>query len=120
MSLTDIWIDRRCGVCDATWTGLYTDDPEWCWWCERRDQRIRDDQRRILLWPEQPERGPRYDQLDDIGKAVWDRTRGQTTGHGSIVAWTGRLARAVETELITEHEARAAIRRVTHHAGTNL
>jgi hypothetical protein len=56
---------------------------------------------------------PRYDALDDAGKAVWDRTRGQSRGADSIAAWVGRLERAVETELITEHEARRAIERVT-------
>jgi hypothetical protein len=113
VSLDEVWVDRQCAVCKATWTGLYVDDAEWCWWCERRDERQLADQRRMLLWPEMPERGPRYDALDAVGQAVWDRTRGQTRGDGSMVMWAGRLRRAVEAGWIEEREADAAMRRVT-------
>ena len=89
--MTEIWLDRRCATCGATWEGLYSDDPEWCWWCERRDEQLVADQRRMLLWPDVPERGPRYDELDEVSKAVWDRTRGQVPGHDSTVAWVRRL-----------------------------
>src|SRR4029077_8505076 len=99
MTLADVWIDRRCADCGATWTGLYADDPAWCWWCERRDERMLAGQRRLLLWPEMPERGPRYDELDDVSKAVWDRTRGQATGNDSMVGWVRRLRVAVEAEV---------------------
>ncbi len=111
--MTVVWIDRRCEVCGATWTGLYADDPAWCWWCERRDEQLVADQRQMLLWPEQPERGRGYEALDDVGKAVWDRTRGQSRGSDAITTWVGRLERAVEAEVITADEARQAIRRVT-------
>jgi hypothetical protein len=118
--VTEVWVDRRCGVCGATWTGLYSDDPEWCWWCDRAHERMITEQRKLLLWPSMPERGPRYDELDDVGKAVWDRTRGQTPGHDSVIGWVRRLRVAVEAELITEHEAEAAMRRVTRHVRTDL
>jgi hypothetical protein len=118
--MTDIWIDRRCATCGATWAGLYFDDPEWCWWCEQRDERQLADQRRMLLWPQMDDRGPRYEQLDALGKAVWDRTRGQTTGHDSTVGWVRRLRVAVEADVVTEDEARAAMRRVARHERTDL
>jgi hypothetical protein len=55
----------------------------------------------------------RYDELSEIDKAVWDRTRGQIRGTDSVVAWVARLRRGVDAELITQNEAEAAMRKVT-------
>lgn len=106
-------VERVCADCSASWVGRVDDG---CGWCERREERLRADTRAMLLNPPslRSDAGhPRYDALDDVGKAVWDRTRGQTRGADSIAAWLSRLVRAVEAELITEADARRAIERVT-------
>jgi len=43
---------------------------------------------------------------------VWDRTRGQTSGAGSVATWIDRLAGAVKVGLITPSEAHKAAVRV--------
>lgn len=107
------WRERVCSTCSASWVG-HGDD--WCSWCEAALARQTVAQRAVLLdppWLRTSAGEPRYDALDDAGRAVWDRTRGQTRGTDSVTTWIGRLERAVEVELITEHEARRAIGRVT-------
>lgn len=101
--------DLECTVCKAGWVGKEGD----CAWCAAELERLRADQRRMLLWPDwlAVDHGPRYDELSAVDKAVWDRTRGQVPGHDSIPAWVERLARAVKADLITEDEARGAIER---------
>jgi hypothetical protein len=109
----DGYVDRVCATCGASWVGLADAG---CWWCERALERLRADQRRVLLdppWLRTDAGHPRYDALDEAGKAVWDRTRGQSRGADSVVTWAARLRRAVETELITRNEAGAAMRRIT-------
>jgi hypothetical protein len=95
-----------------------------CSWCTDRLERMRADRRRMLLdppWLRSDAGNPRYDELSEDNKAVWDRTRGQTRGADSLKAWAERLARAVKVELITEDEARRAVDRVQarerRHAG---
>ena len=108
------WIDRTCTVCRAEWEGLERDG-EWCPWCETREAQQRALERRLLLdppWLRTDHGNPAYDALDDVTKAVWDRTRGQTHGTDSILVWAARLRRAVDTQLITTDEANRALRRV--------
>ena len=93
-----IW-QLACSVCQATWSGR-NGDP--CPWCVAAAERQRLEQRRLLLYPDWlHEDGPRYDDLSDVDTAVWDRTRCQVRGAGSIEAWAERLARSVQSELIT-------------------
>jgi hypothetical protein len=97
-----------CDVCEATWVGRPGDA---CSWCQRAEERQREDQRRLLLdppWLHSDCGNVRYDELSAVDRAVWDRTRGQTRGADSIKAWHGRLVRGVESRLISEHEARTA------------
>jgi hypothetical protein len=111
----DGWRERVCGVCSASWVG-HVDDGDWCPWCESADERQRAMERRLLLdppWLRSDAGNVRYDALSDVDRAVWDRTRGQSRGADSLTTWIGRLDRAVEAGLITEHEARRAIQRVT-------
>jgi hypothetical protein len=71
--------------------------------------------RRLLLdppWLHTDAGSPRYDALSDVDKAVWDRTRGQTRGEGSLESWAGRLGRAVEAGWIDDQEAHHALIRV--------
>jgi hypothetical protein len=78
---------------------------------------LRSDQRRLLLNPTHligDDGDWRYDRLSDADKAVWRRTRGQTTDEASRHAWVERLARGVKSGLITEQEARIATERVSH------
>ena len=106
-------VEHVCCSCKAGWVGL-TDDG--CGWCETAQAQQRALERVLLLdppWLRSSAGHPRYDALSEADKAVWDRTRGQTRGHDSALMWVARLARAVDAELITEDEARAAIRRMT-------
>jgi len=108
------WIDRTCATCRAEWEGLEADG-EWCPWCEAREAHQRALERSLLLdppWLRTDVGNPRYDALDDVDKQVWDRTRGQLHGTDSILVWAARLRRAVDSGLITNHEAERAIRRV--------
>jgi hypothetical protein len=105
-------VERVCAACSAGWVG-YVDDG--CGWCERRECQQRALERDLLLdppWLRTSAGHPTYDALDDVGKAVWDRTRGQTRGHDSVVIWVARLARAVDVGVITQAEAERAIRRM--------
>jgi len=109
------WIDRTCATCRAEWEGLERDG-DWCPWCEAREADQRALERRLLLdrpWLRTDVGNATYDALDETGKQVWDRTRGQIRGSDSIVGWAARLRRAVDTELITAQEAERAIRRAT-------
>ena len=108
------WIDRVCATCRAEWEGLERDG-DWCPWCEAREAHQRAVERRLLLdppWLRSSAGDARYDALDDDSRAVWDRTRGQIRGSDSVVVWAARLRRAVDSGLITNHEAERAIRRV--------
>ena len=108
------WIDRVCATCSAEWEGLERDG-DWCPWCEAREADQRAAERALLLdppWLRSSAGDARYDALDEVDRAVWDRTRGQLRGSDSIVVWAARLRRAVDSGLITNHEAERAIRRV--------
>ena len=100
---------QTCSSCDATWYGQH-DDP--CGWCADALERQREAQRQLILHPTflDAEQGPRYDELDELDKAVWRATRGGDNG-GSALEWARRLRRAVNSELVTEHEAEQAIER---------
>ncbi len=78
------WADLECTTCGATWTGPLG---EVCGWCVRTHELLIGAHRAMLLRPQ---------DLDNDAKRV-DRAR--------------RLAWAVQHELVTEHEAHAAIAR---------
>ena len=103
--------DLACDVCGATWAG-FDGDP--CSWCARSLERLLEAQRAELLAPGwlATEHGPRYDELSADDRAVWDRTRGQASGAGSVQTWLARLVRGVRVGLITAEEAESAARRV--------
>lgn len=107
--------DLACDVCGASWCG-FDGDP--CDWCRKSLQRLLEAQRAELLAPAwlAVDHGPRYDQLGPDDRAVWDRTRGQMSGAGSMVTWIARLGRAVRSGLVTETEARRAAGRVRGRA----
>jgi hypothetical protein len=85
----DGWADMSCSVCDAGWTGR-PGSP--CRWCQGRAVRRAEEQCRLLLRPELPDRG--------------DPQRRR-----ALEAWAERLARAVNAGVVTEAEARTAIAR---------
>lgn len=100
--------DLACD-CGATWSGG-PGTP--CPWCVAAAERQRHEQRRLLLFPPWlRDGGPRYDELAEIDRRIWDATRGQTRDADSLRAWGERLARAVTAGLITADEAEAAIAR---------
>lgn len=99
-----------CDECGATWLG-YPDDP--CDWCIRAKERQMATDRDDLLHPTwAQDRGPVYDQLSEVDKAVWNRTRNITYDHDSIAFWVQRIGRAVDSGLITQTDADLAITRV--------
>jgi hypothetical protein len=111
----DGWRERVCSTCSAGWVG-HERDGDWCHWCEAAAARQKTAERALLLdppWLRSSAGDPRYDDLDDVGKAVWDRTRGQTRGTDSVITWAARLRRAVDADLITAAEADRALRRIT-------
>lgn len=75
---------------------------------------MQDDERKELLWPSWSTNGngSRYDDLSDIDKEVWRKTRGQRDDADSIVTWIRQLAIAVRQGDITEADAELAMRRV--------
>lgn len=104
-------VKRLCVDCGASWCGMPDDG---CDWCARASDRQRADQRRLLLFPawlHSDVGSPRYDELSEIDRAVWDRTRGQARDTGSLAAWGEQLGRAVKAGLISDDEAQAAIER---------
>lgn len=100
---------QTCTACGATWD----DDATTCRWCEAANRRLVDDERRAILWPAWAEgHGPRYDELDELDRQVWDQTRGVPAGTGQVKFWAGRLRRALDAGIVTMHEADAALRRI--------
>lgn len=83
--------ELTCGACGATWCGP-PGDP--CPYCAHRAQVIADDQRRLLLYGELPER-------DDARRPA------------AVEAWSERLQRAVDVKIITVAEAERAWARET-------
>lgn len=103
-----------CPNCQASWHG-YDGDP--CDWCAAALQRQLEDQRQRLLYPDwMTTQGLAYDQLSDVDKTVWDRTRGTVNGETSIAAWANRIIDAVQAGVITEPEADAATSRAERWA----
>jgi len=100
--------------CGASWYG-HPGDP--CDWCARALQRQLDDQKQRILYPDwMVDQGPVYDQLSDVDKAVWDRTRGIARGEASFAAWIARIIDATQAGVITEAEADAAMGRAERWA----
>jgi hypothetical protein len=98
--------DLACDACGATWVG----EPDGvCPWCVDAAERQQLEQRRVLLFPDwlYDRDHPRYDDLDEVDRRVWDRTRGTPP----LRPWDERLARAVQSEIITRVEADAALTR---------
>jgi uncharacterized Zn finger protein (UPF0148 family) len=111
----DGWRERVCSRCSASWVGHTTDGPTWCPWCERRAELEQEMERRDLLDPphlRSDAGSQRYEALDDVDRAIWDRTRGQTRGTDSVAWWAHRLGRAVADGFITQDEADRALRKV--------
>lgn len=76
-----------------------------------------EDERKNLLWPPWATNGegPRYEALDDAGKALWRQTRGQRTDGDTITTWAHKLSTAVQRNEITNDQAREAMQRVMHN-----
>ena len=79
-----------------------------------RDERMQDDERKRLLWPEWDANGngSRYDALSDADKSVWRATRGQRDDADSIITWLHALGEAVARGDITKDDAELAIKRI--------
>ncbi len=102
--------DVVCDVCEATWCGEMSMA---CPWCVAAAERQRVEQRRILLFPPwQCDNGPRYDELSDVDKRVWDTTSGRVRGEGSVKAWCATPRPSRRQRVDYADEARAAVRRV--------
>jgi hypothetical protein len=98
-----------CQWCGATWD---LDEGYGCRWCAEALERMREDQRRRLLWPDWAESpSERYDELSAVDRAVWDRTRGIHRGEGSVDAHCKHLLDAEAAGIVTTDEARAALDR---------
>lgn len=82
--------DLQCALCGATWVGTLLEP---CGWCQDRIDAQTVAQARLLLNPHLP---------------TGDRS-------GAIVEWGRRLAVAVETGVISEHDAHQAITRIEGH-----
>lgn len=98
-------------ICGASWVGGQYDP---CPWCRDRYDRATETDRANLLspsWLSKSEGNATYDSLSPVDQEVWDRTRGQYRGVHSYAAWLVRLGLALRSGLITESEARNAIRR---------
>jgi hypothetical protein len=84
----------RCVRCAATWHGA---TGETCWWCQRTDEAQRHHQAELIL------RAPEVDRADEN----WLPRMG---------AWVERLKRAVRDGIITDAQARAAVRKEDREA----
>jgi hypothetical protein len=105
-----------CQWCGATWE---FDEGYECRWCAEALERMRDDQRQRLLWPDwAADPGDRYDELSAVDKAVWDRTRGIIRGEGSVAVWTQRLMAAADAGIVTRSDATAALDRIERRCQT--
>jgi hypothetical protein len=80
------WAELECTICSATWTGPIGEP---CGYCQRTHELLVDAHRRVLLWP-------------DAEMLATEAKRAD---------WGRRLAWAVQEDIVTEHEARAALAR---------
>lgn len=83
------WAECECSACGAT---AVTPIGEPCGWCVRWLELAHEVQRRVLLRPDLPD-------VDDPRRQA------------ALRAWALRLAEAVKAEIVTKHEARAALDR---------
>lgn len=82
--------DLQCALCDATWVGTVL---ERCGWCRDRTDTQTAAQAALLLDPTLP-------AVDDTRRAA------------AVAAWVGRLARAVQSGIVTETDAEQALDRI--------
>lgn len=82
--------DLRCAACSATWVSIIGD---LCPWCRASWESLVDHQAALLLTPPDVE-------VEDVN---YDAI---------MLGWAERIARAVDVEILTDHEARRALRAV--------
>lgn len=99
-----------CSVCGASWDREEGTD---CRWCTEALGRLRDNERKALLWPDWLHivRHPGYLACSDVDRKIWAQTRGVANVEGAASFWAEHLRRGVEAGLITRHEAEGALRR---------
>ncbi len=85
------WADLRCDQCGATWVGVIGEP---CWWCRRSYEITLEHQAELVLTP--PDLDP---DLNDAARTA------------ALEAWAERLAVAVKAGVISEGEARGAMKR---------
>ena len=90
------WADCRCAGCGATVSALVGSA---CPWCRAKREQLADHQAEILLTP--PE--------IDVDDRHYDKV---------MVAWSERVARGCEADIITIHEARRVLTRAVNASGT--
>lgn len=59
------------------------------------------------------EQGPKYWDLSEVDRQVWDTTRGIKRGRDVVDDWSQELCDAVDAEIITEDEHARVLRKWT-------
>jgi len=83
---------------------------EACLWCWKRDQINLQMYREKLLQPEwMHNQGPKYQQLSDVDKRIWNQTRGIKPVADIEQEWVNQLHAAEQAGHITSEEMARAI-----------
>ena len=102
------WQHCKCG---ASWMGYYF---EQCNWCLKR--RLLDEQQyrqELLNPPWLQQQGPKYWELSDVDRQVWNTTRGIPAREDIQGTWALELQGAVDMGTITPDEHVKALKKWT-------
>jgi len=101
---------QRC-KCGAGWLGHYWERCDWCWSLQELALVQR---RKQLLQPDwMQKQGPKYWELSEVDRQVWDTTRGIQRGANVEEQWGRELVEAVEAEIISPDEYMGVLKRWT-------
>ena len=97
--------------CGASWLGHWY---ERCDWCHARKQKALEAYRQEILHPPWLQKqGPKYWELSEIDRQVWNRTRGIQVTENLVDEWGMAIAQAYADELVTLEEAGKALKKWT-------
>lgn len=100
------WQHCKCG---ASWLGHWY---EACDWCYARKQAQWETRKAELLHPSwMNNQGPKYHELSEVDRLVWNATRGLASGEHVTRDWMNDLQQCLDIGLITEQEFTRAMAR---------
>ena len=98
------WQHCKCG---ASWLGYWHEACDWCW--KRKQAQWVGIKADLLNPPWMHSQGPKYRELSEVDRLVWDTTRGIKRGTDVERQWMADLQECYDLGLLTENEMARAI-----------